>query len=208
MTRSALLLAAVLAALAPLAAAAQQRAATPPAAAPPSAPRPPGATPAATPAKPEAAPQPEPPPAPYEKELLRLSEILGSLAFLRRLCGAADAGEWPKRMQALIESEGTSPGRRARLAGAYNRGYQSFALTYRVCTAVGRRGGRALPERGRAAGAQPRRQLRQLRTPRPQPFTIFSANMLTAAQREAGAACEAALQSRPLAPSVRADEPS
>jgi uncharacterized protein (TIGR02301 family) len=37
-------------------------------------------------------------------------------------------------MQALIEAEGTTPGRRERLAGAYNRGYRGFSLTYSVCT--------------------------------------------------------------------------
>jgi uncharacterized protein (TIGR02301 family) len=86
-----------------------------------------------TPEKP-AETTPEPPPPPYEKELLRLSEVMGSLAFLRSLCATSDAGEWPKRMQALLETEGTTPGRRERLAGAYNRGYRGYALTYRVCT--------------------------------------------------------------------------
>jgi uncharacterized protein (TIGR02301 family) len=83
----------------------------------------------------EPAPTAEPPPAPYETELLRLAEIMGSLALLRPLCTAPDAAEWSKRMQVLLEAEGTTPGRRERLAGAYNKGYQAFALTYRVCTA-------------------------------------------------------------------------
>jgi uncharacterized protein (TIGR02301 family) len=125
-----LVLSAILAAGAPPEASAQQRGAAPAAPAARNAPTTPAAKPPDAPAA-----QPEPPPPPYEKELLRLSEILGSLAFLRKLCAASDAAEWPKRMQALIESEGTTPGRRARLAGAYNRGYQSFALTYRTCTA-------------------------------------------------------------------------
>lgn len=72
------------------------------------------------------------PPPVYEKELLRLAEVIGALAFLRELCDAADAAEWPERMQALLEAEG--PARAERLAGAYNRGYGAFALTYRVCT--------------------------------------------------------------------------
>jgi uncharacterized protein (TIGR02301 family) len=63
-----------------------------------------------------------------------LSEIVGSLAFLRTLCAGPDAAEWPKRMQVLIDTEGTTPSRRERLAGAYNRGYGGWALTYRVCT--------------------------------------------------------------------------
>ncbi|WP_370644847.1 TIGR02301 family protein [Microvirga sp. ACRRW] len=84
----------------------------------------------------QAAPAPvvEPPPAPYEKELLRLSEIMGALAMLRPLCTAPDSSEWGRRMQILIDTEGTTPGRKERLAGAYNKGYQAYALTYRVCT--------------------------------------------------------------------------
>ena len=93
------------------------------------------AKPAAKPAEKEK--EPPPPPeqaAPYDRDLMRLSEIVGSLAFLRSLCAASDAGEWPGRMKALIEAEGVTPGRRDRLAGAYNRGYRSYATTYRVCT--------------------------------------------------------------------------
>jgi uncharacterized protein (TIGR02301 family) len=82
--------------------------------------------------------EPPPPPpeqaAPYDRDLTRLSEIIGSLAFLRELCAGADAAEWPNRMKALIEAEGVTPGRRDRLAGAYNRGYRGYASTYRVCT--------------------------------------------------------------------------
>jgi uncharacterized protein (TIGR02301 family) len=76
----------------------------------------------------------EPPPAPYETELLRLAEIVGSLSFLRSLCAMPDAAEWPQKMQILLEAEGTTPGRRERLAGAYNKGYRAFSLTYRSCT--------------------------------------------------------------------------
>jgi uncharacterized protein (TIGR02301 family) len=76
----------------------------------------------------------EPPPAPYEKELLRLAEVMGALAMLRPLCAASDGSEWSRRMQVLLDTEGTTPGRRERLAGAYNKGYQAYALTYRTCT--------------------------------------------------------------------------
>lgn len=84
----------------------------------------------------EAALETGPPPA-YEPDLVRLSEVIGSLAFLRDLCGAEDAPEWPARMQVLIEAEGE--GSAERLAGAYNRGYRAFALTYRVCTPAAER---------------------------------------------------------------------
>ncbi|WP_245259413.1 TIGR02301 family protein [Methylobacterium sp. 77] len=76
----------------------------------------------------------EPPPAPYDRDLMRLSEIIGSLSFLRSLCAASDAAEWPTRMKALMDAEGVTPGRRDRLAGAYNRGYRGYSLTYRACT--------------------------------------------------------------------------
>lgn len=82
----------------------------------------------------EPAPPVEPPPAPYEKELLRLAEIMGALAMLRPLCTAPDGVEWNRRMKVLLEAEGTTPGRKERLAGAYNKGYQAYALTYRICT--------------------------------------------------------------------------
>ena len=77
---------------------------------------------------------PEPPPVAYEPDLLKLAEIMGSLAFLRQLCTGPDALRWRARMQELLEVEGTSTGRKERLAGAYNRGFSSYALTYRNCT--------------------------------------------------------------------------
>ena len=73
-------------------------------------------------------------PAPYDRDLMRLSEVVGALAFLRGLCAAPDAAEWPARMRAILEAEGVTPNRRDRLAGAYNRGYRSYGLTYRICT--------------------------------------------------------------------------
>ncbi|WP_439495845.1 TIGR02301 family protein [Bosea sp. (in: a-proteobacteria)] len=80
------------------------------------------------------APAPEPPPPPYEPQLLALSEIMGSLAYLRTLCGGKEAEGWRERMAALIESEGRSPERRERLTGAYNRGFRAYSLTHRLCT--------------------------------------------------------------------------
>ncbi|MBX9739056.1 MAG: TIGR02301 family protein [Beijerinckiaceae bacterium] len=102
-------------------------------------PKAPGAGAAAVPAKAvpgEAAPPPvtEGPPPPYEPQLMRLSEIMGSLAFLRALCGASDGDAWRARMEALMEAEVTTEPRRERLAGAYNKGYRGFEVTYRTCT--------------------------------------------------------------------------
>lgn len=88
-------------------------------------------------AKPPEAPKPaaEPPPAPYEPQLLRLSEILGALSFLQELCGSArDGEELRKQMSALIDAEATTPARKARFAGAYNKGFRGFEQTYATCT--------------------------------------------------------------------------
>lgn len=84
----------------------------------------------------EAAPPPlqEGPPPPYEPQLMRLSEIMGSLAFLRELCGARDGETWRARMEALLEAEVATEPRRERLAGAFNKGYRGFEVTYRTCT--------------------------------------------------------------------------
>jgi uncharacterized protein (TIGR02301 family) len=71
---------------------------------------------------------------PYEAQLLRLSEIMGALAFLRDLCGDGDGGEYRTRMANLLDAEAGARERREKLAGAYNRGYRGYETTYRVCT--------------------------------------------------------------------------
>jgi uncharacterized protein (TIGR02301 family) len=75
------------------------------------------------------------PPAPYEGPLLRLSELMGALHYLRGLCRAPDAEMWRQRMTALIESESGDEGRKSRLAGAFNRGYRTYQQTYHSCNA-------------------------------------------------------------------------
>jgi uncharacterized protein (TIGR02301 family) len=84
------------------------------------------------------APAPLETPPPYERQLLRLSEIMGALEWLTSVCGEDSAakarGQWRARMAALIESEGATTQRRERLAGSYNRGYQGYEATYRACT--------------------------------------------------------------------------
>ncbi len=114
-------LAALLLAGAPVAALAQQRPAAP------------AAKPAqgARPAEPVPA-EPEGPP--YEPQLLQLAEIIGSLAYLRTLCGAQEAQDWRNRMTALVEAEGRTPQRRDRLTAAFNRGFKAYSLTHRNCT--------------------------------------------------------------------------
>ncbi len=70
---------------------------------------------------------------PYEKALLRLAEVLGSVHYLRNLCGE-EGDAWRERMQTLIETENPEPLRRARLIASFNRGYRAFAAVHRNCT--------------------------------------------------------------------------
>ncbi|MBI3274369.1 MAG: TIGR02301 family protein, partial [Methylocystis sp.] len=91
------------------------------------------------PAKPAPAPAPsagqsEGPPPPYEPQLLRLSEILGALSYLRDLCGARDGDDWRIEMATLLEAEAKTAARRQKLAGAFNRGFRGYEITYRACT--------------------------------------------------------------------------
>ncbi len=75
------------------------------------------------------------PPAPiYEEKLLRLSEILGSLSFLRDLCGESDGFAWRAEMNALISAEEPPPQRRAKLIARFNHGFETYNAVYRHCT--------------------------------------------------------------------------
>lgn len=71
---------------------------------------------------------------PYDEKLLRLSEILGAVHYLRELCGADEGQLWRDRMRELLEAEGNSALRRARLTRSFNKGYQGYSRTYRTCT--------------------------------------------------------------------------
>ncbi|MBX9841049.1 MAG: TIGR02301 family protein [Xanthobacteraceae bacterium] len=73
-------------------------------------------------------------PAPFEADLMRLSEILGALQYLRALCGANEGQKWRDEMQALIEAEAVTPDRKNRMVANFNRGYRSFQQAYRTCT--------------------------------------------------------------------------
>ena len=72
--------------------------------------------------------------APYDRDLQRLAEILGSLHYLRALCGANEGAKWRNEMQALVEAETPGGERRDKLVAGFNRGYRGFQQTYRTCT--------------------------------------------------------------------------
>ena len=72
---------------------------------------------------------------PYDERLMRLSEILGAVHYLRELCGANDGQLWRERMRELMDAEGSSALRRAKLTRSFNNGYRSYSRTYNTCTA-------------------------------------------------------------------------
>ena len=107
----------------------------------------------------EAAPAPEAevagppvvePSAPYDTQLLRLSEVLGSLHYLRSLCKTEEGTRWRDAMSEIVTLEEPSPSRRSRLISRFNRGYRGLDEVYRSCTETARLAGdRYLDEAGR-----------------------------------------------------------
>lgn len=73
-------------------------------------------------------------PAPYDRDLQRLSEILGSLHFLRGICGSNEGQKWRNEAQALIEAEAPAGERHNQMVASFNRGYRAFQQSYRTCT--------------------------------------------------------------------------
>ena len=90
--------------------------------------------------QPQAQPQPSAPlppqttSAPYDRDLQRLSEILGSLHFLRGICGSNEGQKWRSEAQALIDAEAPAGERHDRMVASFNRGYRAFQQSYRTCT--------------------------------------------------------------------------
>ena len=72
--------------------------------------------------------------APFDGDLQRLAEILGTLHYLRGICGSNEGSKWRNEMQALIDAETPSGERRSRMVAGFNRGYHGFQQTYRTCT--------------------------------------------------------------------------
>jgi uncharacterized protein (TIGR02301 family) len=72
--------------------------------------------------------------APFDGDLQRLAEILGTLHYLRGICGSNEGPKWRNEMQALVDAETPSGDRRARMIAGFNRGYNGFQQTYRTCT--------------------------------------------------------------------------
>ena len=83
----------------------------------------------------EAEPQaPKNTPAPFDHDLQRLAEILGSLHFLRDICGSNEGQKWRNEAQVLIDTEAPSGERHEQMIASLTRGYRAFQQSYRTCT--------------------------------------------------------------------------
>ncbi len=71
---------------------------------------------------------------PYDEKLTQLAEILGAVHYLRELCGQNDGQIWRDRMREIIDGEGGSALRRAKLSRSFNNGYRSYSRTYQTCS--------------------------------------------------------------------------
>jgi uncharacterized protein (TIGR02301 family) len=72
--------------------------------------------------------------APFDPGLARLSEILGSLHYLRGLCGANEGNKWRGEMQSLLDAEAPNGQRRSQFIAHFNKGYKAYQQTYHACT--------------------------------------------------------------------------
>lgn len=86
---------------------------------------------------------------PYDKELFELAEVLGAIHYLRALCGADEGQKWRDQMRSLVNAEGNTALRRARLVRSFNKGYRGYGRTYRRCTELARLSIERLMKEGR-----------------------------------------------------------
>lgn len=70
---------------------------------------------------------------PYQRQMERLAEIMGSLYYLQPLCKTGSE-DWREQMSELIALDEPNEDRRQRLAGSFNTGYTGFARLHRNCT--------------------------------------------------------------------------
>jgi len=107
----------------------------------------------------EPAAEPTPPPAaelvaPYDPKLMRLAEVLGSIHYLRALCGTDEGTKWRDVMSRMIELEEPQPKRKARMIARFNRGYQAFDASYTTCTSSARLAAERYVEEGAQLAGQ------------------------------------------------------
>ncbi|EFL90641.1 putative signal peptide protein [Ahrensia sp. R2A130] len=92
--------------------------------------------------------------APYDPKLMRLSEVLGSIHYLRALCGTNEGSKWRDAMANMVELEEPQPKRKARMIARFNRGYRAFDASYTTCTSSARLASQRYVEEGAQLAGQ------------------------------------------------------
>lgn len=70
---------------------------------------------------------------PYQPQMERLAEVLGSLYFLHPLC-VRGVPDWRSELADLVRLDQPDEDRQQRLYGAFNGGYSAYSRLYRSCT--------------------------------------------------------------------------
>jgi len=70
----------------------------------------------------------------YERNLLRLSEILGAMHHLQQICGRYDDQNWRNRMLEVMKAERAEGDKKQRLTDTFNRGYTKHQELFTSCT--------------------------------------------------------------------------
>ncbi|MEQ1768804.1 MAG: TIGR02301 family protein [Devosia sp.] len=70
---------------------------------------------------------------PYQAEMERLAEIMGSLYFLAPLCRPG-SDDWRGELAELVRLDQPDEDRQQRLYGAFNSGFAAYSRLYKSCT--------------------------------------------------------------------------
>lgn len=70
---------------------------------------------------------------PYESQMIRLAETLGSLHYLSNLCSDKN-NLWRDQMNDLLTAEKADANRRKVLISAFNNSYRTYSDNYSQCT--------------------------------------------------------------------------
>ena len=90
---------------------------------------------------------------PYEAQMEKLAQMLGSLYFLNPLCKSG-ATDWRQQLSDLVRLDQPEPDRQQRLYGAFNAGYVGLFAPLSQLHAVGGGGAGAAAHRGRGQCAR------------------------------------------------------
>jgi uncharacterized protein (TIGR02301 family) len=71
----------------------------------------------------------------YQSDLLRLSELLGTISYLDGLCAGPDASRWRGEMSRLLDAQKLDAEARKPYVSAFNRGLRNVLIAHRACGA-------------------------------------------------------------------------